>query len=170
MTWTGKDSAISAMPEMPWPAEMRRESPCRRIRRRRPATPRVVSSSADDAQEVGSRRDELLALIRPERATVAEEVDRLEQAGLARAVRPRRSRCLADRTPGDAARMQRKFSISIASQHIARAALRAASASRRTWPAASSRRSPGSCCSHRSARARPRRLRSPPAHPAGSSR
>ena len=50
--------------------------------------------AAYDAQEVGLRRKELLALIRAERTAVCEEVNRLEQARLTGAVLPDDARCL----------------------------------------------------------------------------
>lgn len=50
--------------------------------------------ASDDAEKVSLRRKQLLALIRPERATVREKVDRLQQARFTRAVLSHDSCCL----------------------------------------------------------------------------
>ena len=89
-------SAISAIPEMPWPARFARV-PCPLYSM--PATSAARGLDApDDAQEVGLRQS---ALIRPERATVREEVDRLEQARSYPSRSLRRFPLPADRAPGE---------------------------------------------------------------------
>ena len=54
MTWTGRISAISAMPETPWPARFARV-PCPLYSTPATSEPRAVSTPPDDAQELGLR-------------------------------------------------------------------------------------------------------------------
>ena len=136
MTWTGEDLGDLGDTRDALAGEIRASALPAVFDARDQFAARGLDAS-HDAQKVGLRRQQL-ALIRPERTTVREEVDRLEQAGLARAVLSDDSRCPRIELQVSSADAAEILDID-RGQHIGTGgSIRAASASRRTWPAASS--------------------------------